>query len=477
MNLQRKETDLNAIPEGIASAIALFNHELLIYNLFKCEHVLNGQNKNLDILFLTTADYIRAARLLEREGFVEYLPECIEKYKRMHIKLSANIQQNNSIITAIHLHREIAWHGLRVLTKQPLFLTAQKVAKGIYIPSPENSLLIHTAHVLFENFKFGAREREYLPYYLQQSKNWNYINQQLTQNQWKQQFYQTLRSFKKRKQISYMAIGSAYFNVMTVQKLGYIIKKLIRFLSNKISLRRKGVLIAFIGANGSGKTTAAKRVQDRLLPLGMLLHCKIHYYYFGWKPFTPVVKILSKILRHKKLFKTLTRSSYSDKLPHFKTSPPCKLFLLLFYLLNYIEYLGRYLFYLYPALSKGDIILADRYFYDVYGQYPFSNKCYKKSALLALLFKLFPKPDCIFILDASLPSLLSRGKESSKQAVGSESRTAKSLLYLEKQRQLYKDLTALPKTIFVTMETNYEEIISMITNYSWKKAIFKRSQY
>ena len=67
MNLQRKETDLNAIPEGIASAIALFNHELLIYNLFKCEHVLNGQNKNLDILFETTEDYKQAATILEKE--------------------------------------------------------------------------------------------------------------------------------------------------------------------------------------------------------------------------------------------------------------------------------------------------------------------------------------------------------------------------------------------------------------------------
>ena len=97
---------LRKTPSEIMRIFCLFRQHHLSYNLFKCEHIFEGANKNLDILFETTRDYATASHLLEKEGYVLYLPERIEKYKKMYTLF------RDGVATRIHLHREIAWHGI-----------------------------------------------------------------------------------------------------------------------------------------------------------------------------------------------------------------------------------------------------------------------------------------------------------------------------------------------------------------------------
>ena len=136
-------------PIEILKIIDLFNKNRLKYNLFKCEKIFEGNNSNLDILFKDDIDYKRASLILEKNDFKLYLPEKVERYKKMYVKVIENK------LCSIHLHREIAWHGIKILNKQDIFLNQKKENGIIFIPSKEDSLLIHIAHVLFENFKIN----------------------------------------------------------------------------------------------------------------------------------------------------------------------------------------------------------------------------------------------------------------------------------------------------------------------------------
>src|SRR3989344_2296906 len=129
-------------PEELSRVINLFKSNNLDYLLFKCEHIFNGVNSNLDILFLKDKDYNKAGLFIRKEGYKLYLTEAIEKYKEMYIIVI------NSTLYAVHLHREVAWHGLIALDKKNLFLHKRED-----IPSEEDYLLIHSAHIIFENFK------------------------------------------------------------------------------------------------------------------------------------------------------------------------------------------------------------------------------------------------------------------------------------------------------------------------------------
>ena len=79
------------IPKELMKIISLFKENELEYNLFKCEHILSGINSNLDILFRTNNDYIKAGKLLQKKGFLLYMPENVEKVDIDTTKPQANI--------------------------------------------------------------------------------------------------------------------------------------------------------------------------------------------------------------------------------------------------------------------------------------------------------------------------------------------------------------------------------------------------
>ena len=89
-------------PKVVMELLELFQSKNLEYVLFKCDHIFEGQNKNVDILFRTMADYRAAGQLLAQQGFIVRLSEKIEKYKTMYTGLVGEK------LYSIHLHREIA---------------------------------------------------------------------------------------------------------------------------------------------------------------------------------------------------------------------------------------------------------------------------------------------------------------------------------------------------------------------------------
>ena len=67
--------------------LKLFKNNQLSSILFKCDHIFESHNKNVDILFKTDEEYRQAAQLLHQQGFVVRLSEQVERYKTMYCGL------------------------------------------------------------------------------------------------------------------------------------------------------------------------------------------------------------------------------------------------------------------------------------------------------------------------------------------------------------------------------------------------------
>jgi thymidylate kinase len=468
-------------PPEIYRIISLFSANDLSYCLFKCEHIFAGENSNLDILFQTDEDYQKARQLLVKEGYSLYLSEKIERYKSMYLK----IEDNN--LTKIHLHRRIAWHGLIAIDHDLIFQKLISPTRQIRVPSPEDSLLIHLAHALFENFQVSQPHLDLIKSLLSSNLNQDYLNHQLKGLFWKKEFFGLLKRIKnlpvhqKILIIPKSLILSVYLKSSLSGHLPvvHLLSKAFQSISRKISLRRRGTLIALVGVNGSGKTTLAHNLQRDLSPLAKFLHVRSIYYYFGWKPFTPWAKIISFLLKDKKTFRQLTEKDDIAKKDEIKngdstvtvkekTEVKFSFFHEAIFCYNYLEYLARYIFQVYPRLRKGDIIVSDRYFYDLYGQYPYSSH----SRTIRLLISLFPRPDKTCILDTDISSLLSRKKTSNQRQISDQERRIKPTAYLYEQKSLYAGLSKIiPSKKIYTGNILSEQISLQIVSSSWKKIV------
>ncbi len=420
------------MPAELQRILGLFDQQKVSYLLFKCEHILEGKNNNLDLL-LNDEDYRKAADILQEQGYVLYMDEKAEKYKKMYV------QFDGKKVSAIHLHREVAWHGNVVLDKEKIFERAQ----GIF-PSPEDSLLIHSAHALFENFKVKKHHLKYLKKYKHETANWNYINLQLSEFGWKKAFRNFVREFS----ISPTMIMRAYLSG-SLKKPANAFNLALKFIGaakRKISFGRKGYLIALIGMNGSGKSTTKEALLASYLPLSRFVAGQYGYYY-GWKP-----SLLGKAITLFKKDKTdkMFDQVSEEKAQHFN------LFQELLFLFVYAKFVARYFRHIYPGLRRNKLVVTDRYFYDLYGQYPYSEKS------KVLSFLPIPKPDRLVVLDAEIDSVMKRDK------AGKYCRVVQPREKLEGQKKRYLKVAEKNAALIINTEDDFQENISRIIKNTWK---------
>lgn len=443
---------LAKIPENIRQVLSLFCS--LNYVLFKCEHILQGANKNVDLL-LSDDDYEKVSAILDENGFALYMPENVEKFKKMYVKYElleckiGGVPAVNApccLLTAIHLHREVAWHGVVVLSKKDILERAKD-----HLPSAEDSLLIHSAHALFENFNVSSVHRSLLKSCKVTSLDYKYIDQQLQDHGWKKAFYSFIESFK----ISKMVVVSAYFGLL-VHKPHFLLPlmvKSIKAAGRMFSLRRKGYLIALVGINGSGKTTLKSSVLYHYEPLTRFVSGQANYY-FGWQS-SFLSHVRQWLMPKKNIFNSAT-SEEKEKVVSFSLYQE----LLLFYI--YINGLWRYYRNVYPKLRRNYLVVCDRYFDDLYGQYPYSQRS------LILKFLRFPKADALFLLDAPIAVVLQRDK------TGKQQRKVQPWERLERQQQRYLQRVHSQRGMILNTELPLEINVCDIISKTWRNFVWKR---
>jgi len=169
-------------------------------------------------------------------------------------------------------------------------------------------------------------------------------------------------------------------------------------------------------------------------------------------------------MKRKKTFRNIAED-LKEKNKTFSVFQEC------LFLYNYIDYLLRYFVQIYPKLRKREIVITDRYFYDIYGQYPYAEN----SLIVEYLIKMFPKPDQTFILDADIETIMKRGK--TKTNIGEykkkveEQRKVKSQYYLKGQRRRYKEIENLLEIKIINTEQDAIKVKQEIVGLVWHKII------
>jgi thymidylate kinase len=149
-------------------------------------------------------------------------------------------------------------------------------------------------------------------------------------------------------------------------------------------MKRK-LIIYLAGIDGSGKSTLAESLCDELQRNG--LSCK--YLWGGWRSFeSPLFK---RVVSRTK--KTLVEKGEEEKVQEAHNSMP------LFGYLMWLDYFVRVYPSLLASLLTHDIVVLDRYIYDVIAGLTRDKRV---SRVILSLFKVFPPPSIVFFIRVPL---------------------------------------------------------------------------
>lgn len=163
-----------------------------------------------------------------------------------------------------------------------------------------------------------------------------------------------------------------------------------RYLMKKY-MERPGMIVAFEGTDGSGKSTiidGLNSVLDNTFPDGMR-----HYYH--WRPGVVIKK------------KKTNSDTVSD--PHAKKAYGKLISFAKFMLFN-VDYIFGYLLKVRTQLGKGHLVVFDRYYYDYYMD-KIRYRLNLPDGIILAFMKLIPAPDVIFVLKGDPEVLYARKKE------------------------------------------------------------------
>lgn len=216
--------------------------------------------------------------------------------------------------------------------------------------------------------------------------------------------------------------------------LGYK-KKIFRFTKSLKKTLFKFKVVVFMGADGSGKTTT---ITELIKHLG---DENCYYVHLGNKSqILPTTRLINR-LRKKQ---SITEVIVNDKIEVKKKRTLILKIKEVVFNINYFLEVLTHIVWIYiknTLFTKKKYIMVDRYIYD---RYELNEKIFK--------YNLFPSPDIIFLLDASLETLLERKNEHSKEVL--EYFQNKYYAFLLKQN--------FSETIRISSENNLESNLSLI---------------
>ena len=172
--------------------------------------------------------------------------------------------------------------------------------------------------------------------------------------------------------------------------------------------RRQGVLVAFLGPDGSGKSTILRAVQD-MTPAGPF---PVKDVYMGKRdPFLPTSHVIRFLYRRQ-----IDAAGGTNVTPPRARGAGAVLYRLkdLAGIVNWVlEQWSRYLIQVRPYLQQGGVVLTDRYALD-FGNHDARSLAHRPF-LRAILVRLFPVPDRTYLLWEAPEVLYARKKELSPE--------------------------------------------------------------
>ena len=205
-----------------------------------------------------------------------------------------------------------------------------------------------------------------------------------------------------------------------------------------------GVLVATAGPDGSGKSTLIERAG---LVLSNMFQ-PVEERYMGWNQFVlptkPLLRVAQKTLARGALKKVATDSSDSQ----VSSSSWTYNFSVLHY---FVDLWARYLIQIRPILSRGGLVLCDRYFYDVLVR---DVWICKSRRVRSLLLALTPRPTVTTLLTGDPGMIAARKREISP------SETARQLAKFASHKQSFQGVLELDAT--GPLETNTIDVVEAV---------------
>lgn len=173
------------------------------------------------------------------------------------------------------------------------------------------------------------------------------------------------------------------------------------------SRRAKGSFIAFVGPDGSGKSTIAELFRNEICRIMVKDNESVNVLHFRPTIFPNL----------KKLFYGRSYDETKENFTNPHRAKPSGLSGSLLRLTYYwIDYIIGYWFYLRSKCVAGQIFIFDRYFYDFIVD-PYRSRINLPIWIRFLFLKLTPKPDIVYFLDCDSKTILERKKELSEEEI------------------------------------------------------------
>lgn len=471
----------------------------------KAVDIFPYRSSNLDIL-VKRKDMKLAMSILESACYIE-----MTHYKEAHKKLYRKFFSDDRV-SIIHLHCEINWGILTFLDIDLLWKRKRLSPEDclVWLPSPEDIILINLAHTLYENHRVSLSDLRKIIVCLRKfGIDWDYLEYTVKKKNWEQGFFAAILIYYN---IELKLFGDSLFPTAQISKAEtvnnkkiwrydfgnyvaglknmqmpfhfskfltayYYFLKLLRdqerniikwltktfyifadyFIFSQVRYR-PSMLICLSGIDGSGKSTYCKAL------VRAFGECEIKVKYL-WNR--------GGFSRNLELFKKMVRWLFPNSVPHpHETEKKRNMFRNtniqnIWTLMVICDLIIHNFFSIKLPLIFGKVIICDRYIIDTFVDLAERFSCFDLDRTLIgkILIRLSPNPDISYLLEINSENALKRKRDVFPKEVLAK----RNKLYHRLADRFGYDL----KDVNRPLRTVKNEIVNEILLESFKKEMIK----
>jgi thymidylate kinase len=322
--------------------------------------------------------------------------------------------------------------------------------KAFYVPSPEDEMILLFLHCLGDRGFFDPDYKERLQGLVARELDTRYMIKLLDRIFGRRKSHNVLPWIRKGRfdQLIKLRRQLGVYLARQLNRKGLLaVITILKQRGARRILGRRGLRIALMGPDGSGKTTLARNIKDR----GIF---NTKYVYMGRDQFVIPTRRILKFIGND-LRKNSEGSVASQPSALFPTEGRIRDIIDVGrFLHDLIDFYVRYFLRNYLYYRKGFLVVNDRYIYDMLTG---GEKLVQLPVVRQIFSRLVPAPDRMFFLDAPSTEMYARKSEHSVEV-------------LDAMRRRYSSLSRMMRNCqSIQTGKNADEVANSIIAYIWKE--------